>query len=205
MASGVSVNCSGCTATAMAAPAVPYNQFNWFTATVTSGAFTAISGVSAEYRNHVHRLGALGIHPRLGGENAGFDNNHFEGPGQTVYIEPDGIRDDVVFQRNLIFWPQDHLPNTNNPLWNGLRYNVRNPMEVKRGRRWIVDGNIFDGSWSHQNTGQAFMAWGSPSYTNTDAATVGTLDWAITNNVIRNVPTVGQFGSGNGGGLGNAR
>ena len=176
----------------MATPAVPYNQFSWFAATVTSGAFSAISGVSAEYQTTYTDWAPWGF--TLGwGAKMLIDNNHFEGPGQTVYIEPDGVRDDVVFQHNLIFWPQDHLPRTDNPLWNGLRYNVRNPMEVKRGRRWLVDGNLFDGAWSHQNQGQPIMVWGVGSYSESDTQ-VGALDWTITDNVVRNAAVMGQLG-----------
>jgi hypothetical protein len=55
---------------------------------------------------------------------------------------------------------------------------------VKRGHRWLVNGNLLEGQWAYQNAGPFFLLWSTENYDKGDF-TAGTTDFTVTNNVIR--------------------
>lgn len=184
----VSISCAGCTASAVDVPAAPANRYRYFTANISNGQFTGLTVNSKQWTTTAWgdwKPMAFTLLPSGTGPFR-IENNYFGSPGQTVYVDPSGTNigsfDDVVFRRNHIFWNQDHRPNSST--WNGYRYDVRNMFEVKRGRRWLVDGNIFEGAWSYQNAGYSILIPGAYPYDPT-ITNAGTMDFTITNNIIR--------------------
>ncbi|HWC01079.1 MAG TPA: hypothetical protein VG672_30445 [Bryobacteraceae bacterium] len=190
--SEASIACTGCTASAVDTPTVPQNRYKYFSVVIANGQFTNLKVYTSSTRSSywgdwkpvTFQFVESGTGPYR------IENNYFEAPGQTVYVDPGGSNtgssDDVVFRRNYLYWNQDHRPRSST--WNGYRYNVRNMLEVKRGRRWLLDGNVFEGAWSYQNAGYAILIAGAypydPRITNS-----GTSDFTITNNIIRHSAT----------------
>ncbi|HWC01080.1 MAG TPA: hypothetical protein VG672_30450, partial [Bryobacteraceae bacterium] len=188
----VSIACNGCKASAVEAPAAPVNRYRFFTATISNGQFTGLTSyvtqsqttIWGDWKPATFRFVESGAGPYR------IENNYFEAPGQTFYVDPGGSNagspNDVVFRRNHLFWNQDHRPNSST--WNGYRYDVRNMFEVKRGRRWLLDGNIFEGAWSYQNAGYPILLPGAYPY-DAGITNAGVMDFTITNNIIRHSAT----------------
>jgi hypothetical protein len=69
--------------------------------------------------------------------------------------------------------------------WKGSRWLVKNSIELKAGRRVLIDGNVIENSWPNGQAGFAFVLWSVNQQQ--------TCTWCVTehltiqNNVIRNV------------------
>jgi len=181
------LNCTNCTATKVAAVGQAVNQYYWFTGSIANGQFTiqfartqqwATTGWSSGGSWGV-QLNDSGRGPYL------FDNNFIDGYGLSFYIDAGGSpysNDDVTWIRNHQIWNQDHRPTS--ATWNGFRYDVRQLWETKRGKRYLLKGNILEGNWSYQNNGPAIFLSGRPIYSLSDT-NVGITDFMIRSNTIR--------------------
>src|SRR5438105_12145069 len=84
------------------------------------------------------------------------------------------VPSDIVISHNSFYKP---------PSWKGT-WLVKNLFELKNAQRVLVEGNIFDGSWVHGQTGYAILY----KSVNQD----GTCPWCVTQdvttryNIIRN-------------------
>jgi len=152
----------------------------------------------SDYGVFGYGFGTVGVELPDGGSGPYYFDNNFLGiTGQAFYVDAggngktsDGVtltpnleNDDVRFYRNHIIWTQDHRQSS--ATTNGFRYQTRNQFEIKRGNRWDIKGNIFDGSWAYQNEGWAIAAAGSNNAYAIVNQYSGTSDWSLTSNIIR--------------------
>jgi hypothetical protein len=119
-----------------------------------------------------------------------FQNNHIEGYGIGFFVDSTGylnpIPSDVTILRNDFYWNHDHI--STHPATNGFVYQVRNILELKRGQRWLIKGNIFDGAFSRVNQGSSILFSGRQMQ-GPNGSTVGgegIADMTVQSNVIRN-------------------
>jgi Big-like domain-containing protein len=109
-------------------------------------------------------------------------NNYLEASGENVAFggaDP-GISNlvpsDIEIRRNYFTKPM---------AWKNGPWLVKNLLELKAGRRVLIDGNIFENSWPAAQAGFAFVLW--------SVNQGGTCTWCVTehvtvqNNIIRNV------------------
>jgi uncharacterized protein YjdB len=110
-------------------------------------------------------------------------NNYLEGAAENIAF---GGGDPVVYGANLV--PSDIEIRGNHitkPLsWNG-KWLTKNLIELKQGRRVLIEGNVMENSWPAGQAGYAFVLWSVNQQM--------TCTWCVTehvnvqNNVIRNV------------------
>lgn len=119
-------------------------------------------------------------------------NNRFENVmGITIFVNDDkgpgvSVPSDYVLRGNSFFI--DDAYNGNSPLSNGRYYYRRHHFELKRGRRWLVESNDFNGGFSGKNQGAsiAFTPRTGYGYLANNRITVS--DIMVRKNVIRNSP-----------------
>jgi len=133
-------------------------------------------------------------------------NNYFENClGITVYQTNDlgtsaTYSEDVEVSRNH-FFTSDAF-NFDSPVSNGRRYWRRHHLELKRGRRWLIDGNIFDGGWTVNQNGAAILMLGRPGVPFLATNDIAVADITIRNNIFRNTPeAIRAFGHSDGANL----
>ena len=179
------LNCTNCTAVKVAGVGQAANQYGWFVVSISNGQFSVQSAKTAPWETSAYS-GSVGVQLLDGGRGPYlFENNFIDGYGLSFYIDAGGSpysNDDVTWIRNHQIWTQDHRPTSSN--WNGFRYDVRQLWELKRGRRYVLKGNIFEGNWSFQNNGPSIFLSGRPTYTLSDT-NVGVSDFLIRSNIIR--------------------
>jgi hypothetical protein len=128
-------------------------------------------------------------------------NNFLEGAGENLMFG--GARpavhglipSDIEIRRNHFFkrlswWPRD-------PSFAGIRWQVKNLLELKNGRRLLIEGNVFENVWTDAQAGFAILL-----KTSTEA---GWAPWAATTditfryNIIRHasngINISGRFGA----------
>lgn len=118
------------------------------------------------------------------------ENNFFKNNiGLTIFSADDSTGpttpDDVEIRANVFY--EDPKYNALDPMGNGDRYWRRNIIELKRGRRWLIEGNVFDGGWSSTTSGACLSLTPRPG----NAPLVNTLqisDIDIKSNTFRNCP-----------------
>lgn len=86
------------------------------------------------------------------------------------------VPSDIEIQRNWITKPLS---------WKGGPWVIKNLLELKQGRRILINGNVFENCWPNGQAGYAFVVWSinaqlTAPWSSTDNIT-------ITNNVIKNV------------------
>ncbi|HSR13827.1 MAG TPA: hypothetical protein VLS90_20435, partial [Thermodesulfobacteriota bacterium] len=74
------------------------------------------------------------------------------------------------------------------PEWNGYHYDNRHHVELKRGRRYVFDGNIFEGNFGTLQQGAAFSLSNSAGYQANDKNDNTVRDILVTSNIFRNNP-----------------
>jgi hypothetical protein len=114
-------------------------------------------------------------------------NNYLEAAGENVLFggaDPSIhwlIPSDIEFRRNLSVKPLSWR--IGDPAFAGTAWSVKNLFELKNAHRVLIDGNIFENSWLHAQTGYAIVL----KSVNQDghAPWSSTEDVQFTNNVVR--------------------
>ena len=126
---------------------------------------------------------------------ARIENNSFINViGITVYFPGDTsvasnqYASDVEIRGNYFYKSERYIYGNPANVENKL-YQTRHHLELKRGRRFLVEGNIFDGNWAHINQGAliALTTRGTPT-TEAPTGDMGITDITFRNNVLRNAP-----------------
>ena len=114
-------------------------------------------------------------------------NNHVEGAGENLMFGGETARiaglvpSDIVIRGNYFTKPVEWM--AEHPRYAGKPWAVKNLLELKNARRVVIDGNVFEHSWAHGQTGFAVLF--------TVRNEGGEMPWAavhdvaFTNNVIR--------------------
>jgi hypothetical protein len=82
------------------------------------------------------------------------ENNFLEAAGISILFGgadpaiPDLVPSDIVIRRNLL---------TKNTSWRGARWTVKNLLELKSGRRVLIEGNTLENCWSAAQPGYAVL------------------------------------------------
>jgi len=112
-------------------------------------------------------------------------NNYLEGSGENYLMGgasaliPNVIPTDVTFKRNYCFKPI---------AWRTTSWVVKNLFEIKFGKRYDVEGNIFENTWAGgQDFAIAIKVDSNNQSSNTDAK-MRTEDIYFTNNIVRHAP-----------------
>ena len=89
-----------------------------------------------------------------------FDNNYIEAYGISLYSTDDAnsyspTPSDYTITRNTFY--RDEAYHYGSPASNGRTYITRHLLEMKRGIRWLIQGNLFDGNWASVNNAAAIM------------------------------------------------
>jgi hypothetical protein len=115
-------------------------------------------------------------------------NNYIRGVGILLFAndnDPKVPRDSLDIRRNTFTYNDAYR--CGSPESDGICRDVRGPIELKRGRRVVFDGNIIENFWSTLTGGQAFIitprAFRSDGF---DGNQYGISDVMVTNNIVRN-------------------
>jgi alpha-N-acetylglucosamine transferase len=66
--------------------------------------------------------------------------------------DAEGVASDIEIIHNHIHKPA--YWNQNDPTYNGYNWVIKNLFEIKHGKRWLIEGNIFENNWQDAQTGQ---------------------------------------------------
>ncbi|MGH9627706.1 MAG: hypothetical protein ACRD7E_05115, partial [Bryobacteraceae bacterium] len=111
-------------------------------------------------RNDGGNLEAMAINVGYGPGPGKIENNFLEAIGITIFFPDSGMNvtppADYEIRRNVFSHSQKYLYGSP---WNvsGKNYDNRHLFELKRGRRMVIEGNIFDGNWADGNQGAFIM------------------------------------------------
>lgn len=119
-------------------------------------------------------LEAIAINVSAGPGPAKIENNLLEAIGITVFFPDTSFNAsppaDYEFRRNHFSHPDKYLygsPQNDT----GKNYKNRHLFELKRGRRMLIEGNIFDGNWAEHNQGAIVMLSVRPGPVNAKTVT----------------------------------
>jgi hypothetical protein len=90
-------------------------------------------------------------------------NNYIRGAGILLFVNDNDSRvprDDIEVRRNNFSYNDDHR--CGSPTSDGICRDIRGPIELKRGRRVLFEGNIIENFWSTLSGGQAFIITPAP-------------------------------------------
>jgi hypothetical protein len=148
------------------------------------------SAATAVVDSHVAECHARGADSQaLWGSNGPgpftIENNLLEGAGENVMFGGDDPRSaalvpaDIVFRRNHVVKPM---------AWKGV-WSAKNLLELKLGKRVLIEGNVLENSWVDGQTGFALVLWsvnqgGGPR--GGGAPWSETSDVTVRRNVVRN-------------------
>lgn len=83
---------------------------------------------------------------------AGTGENFLIGGGGLPSWMTDMVPSDITFTRNHFYKPDVWLKNS--PGWAGKQYPTKNPFELKYGKYFLLEGNLFDGNVNNGQNGQ---------------------------------------------------
>ena len=163
------------------------------------GLNSARTAIIDSYITDAHEVGA-DSQAILGWDGPGpfkIVNNYLEGAGENLMFggaDP-SIRDlvpsDIEIRRNHFFKPLTWR--IGDPSYAGTPWTVKNLLELKNARRVLIDGNLFEGNWRHEQGGTAIVF----TVRNQD----GTAPWStvedvtFSNNIVRHTGSaVGMHG-----------
>ncbi len=115
-------------------------------------------------------------------------NNYLEASGENFMLggaDPvvqDLTPSDIEFRRNHAFKPLSWK--TTDPSYAGTRWYVKNLLELKNSQRVLIDGNMFENSWTDAQTGEAIIL--KSSNQNGGCPWCATQDVTFSNNIIKN-------------------
>lgn len=88
-------------------------------------------------------------------------NNFLEASGENIifgggrtYV-PDMVPSDIVIRHNYFYKPL--YWRKGDPSYAGTEWTVKNLLELKRGRRVTIEGNLFENNWPHAQSGVAIL------------------------------------------------
>lgn len=121
------------------------------------------------------------------------ENNYFKNNlGITIFHNDNvGTRisssaNDVLIRNNVFF--EDPAYNAADPLSNGRYYYRRNILELKRGERWLIEGNQFLGGWAGVTGGSCLSFTPRPGSLHNLNSTMSIRDITIRGNLFRHCP-----------------
>lgn len=121
------------------------------------------------------------------------ENNHFQNcHGITIFHSDDSgsntptSANDVVIRQNSFF--ESAANNALDPTSLGRYYYRRHFVELKRGQRWLVEGNVFNGGWPAGNQGATVAMTPRAGFSTIPANPLGLRDVWVRNNVIMHSP-----------------
>lgn len=124
---------------------------------------------------------------------ARIENNYFKNNiGLTIFAADDlgsngpSSPSDVTIRRNYFY--EDPRYNFNDPTSNGHRHWRRNILELKRGERWLIEGNVFYGGWPSTTSGACLAFTPRPGNTANLVTTIGLRDITIRSSWMKNCP-----------------
>lgn len=116
-------------------------------------------------------------------------NNFIQGPGITLFWT-DNVntpnRNDYEIRRNWIY--ADERFKQGSSVSDGRHYIHRQPLELKRGQRFLIDGNVFENWWADEQGGSEIMVFTPRGGMRFDGNEYEISDITITNNLLRKVP-----------------
>jgi len=116
------------------------------------------------------------------------NNNYVRGSGLLIFVnDNDSVvpRDDIDVRRNTLSYNKDFR--CGSPTSDKICRDVRGPIELKRGRRVLFEGNIIEDFWSTLSGGQAFIITPRASgSTGPDSNEYQITDLTIRHNIVRN-------------------
>ncbi len=135
---------------------------------------------------------SYGIYSTVGPGPARIDNNYLSVVGIAVF-SPDDTGGNTTnpsdYQVTHNYFFQDPKYRPGSPTSDGHVYDNRDVIELKRGQRWLIDGNIFDGNFSSIQGGGVIMISPRPGpYIPPLETTMQISDVTVSNNIFRNVP-----------------
>lgn len=169
----------------------------WYGLCMWDGAYQAIVN---SYFSEINRW----VHPQTGEDDsrainveqgpgpARLENNTFENVlGITLFISDDAgdkvtVPADFTIRRNRLTISDAY--NALSPDSNGHYYYRRHHLELKRGFRFLVEGNIFDGGWTAQNQGAAVTLTPRTGPSSDPRSNIGITDFLFRDNILRNSP-----------------
>lgn len=169
----------------------------WYAFCMWDGAHQAIVN---SYFNEINRW----VHPTTGEDDSRainieqgpgpgrLENNTFENVlGITLFVSDDAgdrvtVPADYTIRRNRLVISDAY--NAISPESNGRYYYRRHHLELKRGVRFLVEGNIFDGGWTAQNQGAAVTLTPRTGPSANPRSEMGITDFLFRSNVLRNSP-----------------
>lgn len=145
---------------------------------------SAATAIVDSYVNECHEKGA-GDSQAIGGWNGPgpfkIVNNYLEGAAENMILGGDNpkianlVPSDIEIRGNHFFKPLE---------WKtSQRWSIKNLFELKSARRVLIDGNVFENSWTDGQTGIGILL---------KSVNPGTCTWCVTeditftNNIIRN-------------------
>ena len=162
---------------------------NTGTALDLSGSRVALIDSYIAVRPSGQRAGATTINIQDGSGPFKIVNNYIEGSNILIFVtdnSPALPRDDIEIRRNHLRF--DSRTNQSMPEYDGLGWrDTRAPIELKRGRRVWIDGNIIENFWSRglSNAPAILITPRASGMTAFDGSAHQVSDVRITNNVIR--------------------
>ena len=117
-------------------------------------------------------------------------NNYLEGAGENVMfggatgLIPNVVMADIEMRGNHLFkplrWKADE------PTYDGSPWSVKNLFELKKAKRVLVEGNVFENNWPCAQRGTAIVL--TPRSNEGDSGTGGVVnDIMFRNNIVKNV------------------
>jgi hypothetical protein len=114
-------------------------------------------------------------------------NNYLEGAGENVMFGgvdpaiPNLVPSDIEIRKNYLFKPRSWQAGS--PSYAGIRWSVKNLLELKNAQRILIDGNLLENNWMDAQNGYGVLF----TVRNQD----GTAPWStvrdvtFTNNILR--------------------
>jgi uncharacterized protein (TIGR03437 family) len=114
-------------------------------------------------------------------------NNYLSGAGENILVGgadpsiPNLVPSDIEIRRNYCFKPLSWR--VGDPTYGGIRWSVKNLLELKNAQRVLIDGNVFENNWFDAQNGFGILF----TVRNQD----GNAPWSIvqdvtfTNNILR--------------------
>jgi len=155
-------------------------------ALIMDGAHVALINSHVDIANYQYYGFAVLVHAGPGPGK--IQNNFIQGPGITLFWTanaPTPDQNDYEIRRNWIYASDRYR--LGSPTSDGRHYMHRQPLELKRGRRFIIDGNIFDNWWADEQGGSEIMLFTPRGGFRFDGNEFEISDITITNNLLRKV------------------